>query len=332
MKKLLLLFYSVIGLIFLFYTLAYAVGFINLLLFLFFLLLLKLAIFVNRCLFDSEYRQYIQDKIDSIKKMDIFWSLMKDHVSKNIKLFLQLDEDKKSLDIEDVFMIYVNKLTDGGILTYGDFSVAKRSINVNALDKKIVRKRYSLIKNINILNNMIEEEEKLIKNSLEKIRISFTEIEMGTIQKNLIKTIEIDCVHNLEQLEQCKDLLSIYFDLIKGKEKNGFNIWETMKILKDNTLKFEYNFISENKVNPKTITNLKFAEIRIDDLMIEILCEKLENKNITQKIEKSLKKWQQLHMLKWCMVDFGVGLLDTNIFERTYWRIILFLFLFNPIA
>lgn len=75
---------------------------------------------------------------------------------------------------------------------------------------------------------------------------------------------------------------------------------------------------------------LKTSQVRIGEVVANLLCEEVINENEEDTKNRGtlrtiLKEWKQLHMLRWCIVDFSSCWGNTNALQRLGWRILEFL-------
>ena len=108
--------------------------------------------------------------------------------------------------------------------------------------------------------------------------------------------------------------------LVKS-EKTGISIWQVLKRLADDEHELE-----DSGENLNFLEDLKRLQLNINNFVIDLLCGKFENKEKSGKLKKALKEWQQLHMLRWCVVDYS-SMRNLSILNEKIWRLIISIFL-----
>ena len=275
------------------------------------LLIVVLAGFLMRGLFDTKWRESSQEKIDGIKHERIFWGLMRGAY-------------EVEHNVNDIYKLYVisliKELTVGDIMMKGtSFPSYEEESDPYSLDRTVIKKKYSWIKNINRLNDSIEKEGKFIENSLGKMNLTFTDKEVRDELKLAKKQL-----HTIADPEQYDRLVSFFAQLIEDK-MTGVGILLSMRKLEENMSKFEYDHTGNVRVD--AFGPLVIAHMEINGIISKLLCKKIEDSEAAKKLENSLKKWMQLHMLRFCIVDHSVWQVDTNVLERAFWRVVKSVFL-----
>jgi hypothetical protein len=202
-----------------------------------------------------------------------------------------------------------------------DNFISKYEPDPNDLDKKTITKNDE-IEIVNSLNLAIKDREKIISEHLEKTPIQFPEKEIHT---------------KFEEFEERYDYLlgsisNNYDNFIRGtvdsltkNEISGVAIWEILKKIEDGTHDFEYDSTGNKQVG--FLDDLKLAQSAIITFFIDLLSEKNMNKETAQKLKKALVEWQQLHMLRWCVVDYSIWTMGTNGIQRGMWHVAISVFL-----
>ena len=246
--------------------------------FILFVLFALLFEFTIRGLFNTKWREESQTRVDGIKQEKTFWNLM-------YGTFGDIE-----LSAKDIFKLYVISLKDE--LRVGDFPMEKNNDPYN-FNIKIIKKGNSPFKNIEILNKVIIEKEKVITELLKKYEVVVDEY----------------------------DKLANFLTRVLRGQKKGLEIWEAIKKLDKAVSNYEWDS-KDRRVD--FITQLKMAHVDIWDLIIKLLSEKITDRSESVNFEKNFKEWEQLEMIKWCVVDFTISAYPngSNYLSRGLWRII----------
>jgi hypothetical protein len=251
-----------------------------------------------RGFFDSKWREEFHEIIDSIKKERIFWNLMKGAY------------ENVNLNVRGVFSLYFISLERR--ITVGDLMFWRADTVSDNLDKNIIKKKWGGFKNNEVLFHAIEEREKSIEDFFDKDSLIFTETEINNKFKE----------RGYEELQQIR---SLYFKLL-DKQKTGMSIWKARKELQNKAIKLEFDLSGNHKVDNKILKSLKMSQVEIGEIVISLISEKIKNKETARKIEKSLREWEQLHMLQWCLLDHYAAW-EGNLIKITLWRVVEYVFL-----
>jgi len=259
-----------------------------------------------RGLFDKTWREKNQDIIWSIKNESNFWYLM-----------------NQKINASKVFFAYLRIRNQGDYIRAGDCVMMDNDSSENYdLNAKTIS-RVSGIKLINFtLNSKIQEKEEVVTSFLLENEINFTKDE---IYKGLRKCEESLFIS--DEPTKCNQLLRLILKrrsfLIK-KEKTGIGIWRALKDFTDQEQDFEFDDSGDRRIDCLGI--LKEAQVNIDNILIDLLCEKVKNKNKLIGLKTELKKWQQFNMLRWCVIDYS-AMRQLSVFNQIIWRLIIFVFL-----
>ena len=295
------------------------------------LLVLVLTRFTIRGFFNTEWRGKAQEKIDSIKKRRVFWNLVNGF-------------DGSVFDIDWIFTIYLDHNRVRNAPLFSVLTEEDRKIRDLIKDNGMT---YDLVgENVKVLNKAIEEREEIIRDLIDKRSLTYTNAEIK-------KAFSEDQIG-----EQYEKFVSIYFDLLPDRgpmpeehkriwkeledksvfpvgslkhstsdEYNLTEIWEARKRLSTVVGGFEYT--SEDKqVDSPTIFFLKKAQVNIGKVVANLLCEDVINEKVEDTktrgiLKNTLKEWEQLHMLRWCIQDFSVvAWMGTSGFQRFIWRVV----------
>ena len=266
--------------------------------FILFVLFALLFEFTIRGLFNTKWREESQTRVDGIKQEKTFWNLM-------YGTFGDIE-----LSAKDIFKLYVISLKDE--LRVGDFPMEKNNDPYN-FNIKIIKKGNSPFKNIEILNKVIIEKEKVITELLKKYEVVVDETEIH-------KKIEAFKEDSWAIGDEYDKLANFLTRVLRGQKK-GLEIWEAIKKLDKAVSNYEWDS-KDRRVD--FITQLKMAHVDIWDLIIKLLSEKITDRSESVNFEKNFKEWEQLEMIKWCVVDFTISAYPngSNYLSRGLWRII----------
>lgn len=262
-------------------------------------LILFSAEFIAKGLFNKRWHEKAQDRVDGIKKMGVFWDLMSGAYG-------------VELGPKGVFESYLT--SNIREITVGDLARAERT-EKNSLIKNIIKKKEWSGKNIKSLNKAIEERESIIKDCLEKNKVVFTD---AKIRKDFE---EIEEHWNVKGISKHYDrFIQRSLDSLTKGDKTGINLWTMLKEFVDRETDFDFDPTGNKKIN--FLESLKMAQSAIYEAVENVLCAKIENNEVRQTLQKALNDWQQLHMLRWCIVDHSVWDIGLNGIQRAMWRFI----------
>jgi hypothetical protein len=270
-------------------------------------ILFFLTRFIARGLFDRKWQQRTQTIIDSIRNERNFWYLM-----------------NQDINAERVFNVYVRTMNQNDYIRAGDCVMnlySKYEADPNDLDKNLIKHGDGLSIINSLLNPAMQDREKIISNCLDVNPIEFSEKEIHyEIEQYTEEKFPI-----MGPSEEFNRFLSA-IDLRKG-HKTSAAIWAVRQELSKQMHDFEYDGSGNNRVAYDKLWNIEIANISVGDLIANILVSKIENENIEMKLKKALRQWEQLNMLRWCVVDYIVWTIGTNRNQRFGWRLMNTLFL-----
>ncbi len=274
-----------------------------------FIVIVVLAGLIFRGLFDRSWRAKAQDNIDAIRNSKNFWYLMSQKINaeKVFSAYLRTRNQKDYIRVGDCVMdIYSNK----------------EEINKNDFDIKTITKGDS-IKIVNsVLNPKIQEKEKTISDILSENKISFTEDE---IRKGFKEYFD-EHFWNIDEVQKHYNrFMTAHLDSLVKSNKTGADIWKVLKDFADKDHEFEFDRSGEKHV--EFLESLKLLQNDVKNFVIDLLCGKIDNKEKSQKLKKAFTEWQQLHMLRWCVVDFSVWEIGKNKIQTGLWRMATAIFL-----
>ena len=277
------------------------------------ILLFILTWFIARGLFDSKWRANAQEKFDSIKREKTFWYLMNTEDTINDE---PGEKNVSGLHVRDVFRLYVSGLARE--LVVGDFFRRKDS-GYNNLDKDIVKQKNHWVDNINLMRKLIDEREKLIENSLDSNKIQLSKSE---IQKKFEEIKEESIIFS----EEMDKFVALFLRLVEDKN-DGVQIWKAIKKFQEISRKYEFDAAGENITNLNTLATIKMDQFHVFEVIVNLLCEKMTDKEKSSNLKKLFDEHEQMEMLQWCMINYSVTWLNTNSIQRFWWRLANGLFL-----
>lgn len=301
------------------------------------LLVIVLARFTIRGLFNTEWREKAQEKIDSIKKRRWFW-----------KLITGIG-DGLVLDAEDVFRAYLDSRHLSTVFGRPVFDKEKYKETLGDTKiKNLIKDKgmaYDLVENMGVLNKAIDEREEIIKELLEKRTLTYTKAEVK------------ETFAEQGFSEQYKRLALSYFDFLPDRgpvKEEHEKIWkelEAKKVLPAGSLKHstsdEYSLneiwqarkkleemsrrdewkTEDKKVDSGVLYSLKMSQTKVGEVVALLLCEevineKSEDTKSREALKIALRDWEQLHMLRWCILDYSPCWINTDRIQRFKWRVL----------
>lgn len=261
-----------------------------------------------RGLFNRTWREKTQDIIWSIGNEKNFWYLMSQKINAPRVFFtyLRIRNQKDYIRVGDCIM---------DAYSYS----SEHEIDKNDLDIKTITKTEG-IRLINSMNPKIQEKEKIITDYLTDNKITFTEDEI----RKAFKEFEENSWISGDVTKHYNRFMPTHLDSLIKSEKTGISIWQVLKKFSDDEHNFEFDRSGNKHVD--FLESLKMLQTDVNDFVIDLLCGKLENKDKSEKLKKFLKEWQQLHMLRWCIVDYS-SMRNLSIFNEKIWRLIISIFL-----
>lgn len=273
------------------------------------IVIVVLASLIFRGLFDRSWRTKAQDNIDAIRNSKNFWYLM-----------------SQKINAEKVFFVYLRTRNQKDQIRVGDCVTDiysnKEGIGENDFDIKTISKGDSINIINSVLNPKIKEKEKAISDILCKHKISFTEDE---IRKNF-KDYFDEHFWNVDEVQKHYNrFMTTHLDSLVKSDKSGTGIWHVLKDFADKDHEFEFDRSGEKHVD--FLESLKLLQNDVKNFVIDLLCEKINNKDKSQELRKVLTEWQQLNLLRWCIVDFSVWEIGKNKIQTGLWRMVTAIFL-----
>ena len=246
-----------------------------------------LLVVVVSGLVNISWNENARTKLDSVKRERFFWLLIGGY--KGIVR-----------DINAIFSAYL----DQNLMSY--VSGSKRTDDDEVI-KLISEKRG--IENINIINDAL-------KNRDEAVRKILTESSQTLAKAEVKKTFDAHEENQIIVAERYEELVGAYMRYLPDEPIKLEGVWDARKQLAERVGHLEWKN-GDNKVDLETMFALKKSEYEVSGVIADLLCRKVSDNSILQ---KNLKQIEQLEMLKWCIVDYNVGLLGTNGLQRSMWR------------
>lgn len=258
------------------------------------IILIILAVFFTRLFLNKELHKNAQTRVADVKKERIFWRLVNGY-------------DGMIFDVHWIFTIYLDPRHLATFLTSSSFM---EKGDKDAKIKKLISQKN--FKNINVINNEIEQRQKQIKEHLDKAAISFTESE---IKKEFI-SFKDDRIFVPEHYDKYE---SVYLRLLANKTPSAFEVWEARVKFEDVSSQFEWKS-EEEKLDQESIFAVKKSQREIGEVVSNLLCKQIEHNAERDSLKNLLEEWEQLHMLRWCIVDYSANWIGTTGIERMMWR------------
>lgn len=269
-----------------------------------------LARIIAKGLFDRDWRAKSQDNIDSIKNEKIFWYLMSQKINAPRVFFAYL----RTRDQKDYIRVYDCVM---------NIHSSENETDKTDLDIKTITKSESIRLINSTLNPKIQEKETAIRGFLTENKITFTEDEIRKkfqecFDEHLLKHWKID-----EVQKHYPSFMSAHLDSLIKSYKTGIGVWEVLKGFVDKEHELEF----DGGKYVDFLESLKMLQNDLNNFVSDLLCNKVENKEKSQKLNKLLTEWRQLHMLRWCIADFSVWKIGKNKIQTGLWRMATSLFL-----
>ncbi|MDP9249431.1 MAG: hypothetical protein M3M85_02910 [bacterium] len=256
-------------------------------------IILVVAGFIIRALFNTEWRNSAQEKIDAVKKERVFWRLVNGYQGMN-------------LDIEAIFTVHLDLKHFGTFIGSGN---ARSEDDEKIL--KLIRHRGSF-GSINVLNDNLEEVDKVIIGILSHSTQQFTKAEIK-------KFFESRKDERLLMPAQYDKFMDFYMRFLPDQAHlKDADLWATRKKLSEVSGKLEWK-TDEEKVDAETIFAIRKSEVEVGEVVGDILCGKDGDKDI---LRTFVTNWEHMQMLRSCVVDLAVPWHNTNLIQRFMWKIV----------
>lgn len=121
-------------------------------------------------------------------------------------------------------------------------------------------------------------------------------------------------------------LVSLFLRLIDDKN-SGVEVWASIKKFEEISREYEFDSAGENIADLNVLVSVKLNQFEVFEVITDLLCEKVEDKENSLKLAKILQECEQMEMLQWCIVNYSVTWINTNGIQRLGWRIANSLFL-----
>jgi hypothetical protein len=290
------------------------------------LIVLVVAGFIIRALFNQEWRNSAQAKIDAVKQERIFWRLVK-------------GQEGLMLGIEAIFTVH---LDSRHLATYlGSLSDVGKRTNDDERVLKLLAKK-NIFESIKPLNDAFEKADKTIQETLKTDKAVFTKADIQKIfedhkedrillpdQYDRFVELYLRLLPSREPLEdkhkQTWEELEEKGAIPKGElarvtsgKYTKTDIWETRKKLEEMAGDFEWK-TDEIKHDEATVFAVRKSEVEIGGVLGDVLCGK-DVKNGA--LREALTDWEHIQMLRSCAVDLIVPWHGTNLIQRFMWTIV----------
>jgi len=260
-----------------------------------------------RGLFNRTWKEKTQDIVWSIGNEKNFWYLMSQKINapKVFFAYLRTRNQKDYIRVGDCVM---------------DIHSTKNEVDTTNLDIKTIKKSEGIRLINSTLNPKIQEKEKVITDFLTENKINFTEDE---IRKGFKEFEENSWVSD-DVTKHYSRFMPAHLDSLTTSERTGISVWQVLKKFADEEHNFEFDRSGEKHV--PFLESLKMLQTDLNNFVIDLLCTKFENREKSEELKNSLTEWQQLHMLRWCVVDYS-SMRNLSILNEKIWRLIISVFL-----
>lgn len=265
------------------------------------ILILVLARYTLKGLFNRKWREQCQDIIDNIRNEKTFWSLL--------DRFNGMEFDPRG-----VLSLYMISLTRE--ITNRDAQVYQVT-GRKPLLKNIINKKNEAQTNLELLRKALAERDALIKKYLSANEVIFSDTEIS------------DAYRLIDDDLDAKDVPKPYHQLIREKfdsiiqgEITGFSIWTILKEIERKEQDFQYDKTGTKMINARASLALLTAQTFIYDTVSDLLCKRLEDESDFPKFQKVLAEWRQLHILQWFINSQSNWKRDLKDWELLMWRMI----------
>ena len=257
------------------------------------ILLIVLAVVVIRGLFNKEWRDASQAKIDAVKKERIFWGLVNGYRGMN-------------LGVEAIFTVHLDVRHLATFITSGNARSEE--------DEKILKllKGQSSFSSIKVLNDTLEEIDKVIAGIFSHDDQLYTKGEI----KKLLEGRKNEQLFVPAQYDKFVDFYMRF--LPDHAHLKSADLWEARKKLNDAAGKLEWK-TDEIKVDAETLFAVRKSEVEVGEAVGEVICGKDNEKDI---LKAFIRDWEHIQMLRTCVVDLVVPWQGTNLLDRWFWRIV----------
>ena len=271
------------------------------------IILYVLARIVFRGLFSRTWKEKTQDIVNSIGNEKNFWHLMSQKINaeKVFFAYLRTRNQRDYIRVVDCVM---------------DIHSSKDGIDKTDLNIKTIVKTNGIRLINSTLNPKIQEREKDISDYLTNNKIAFTENEI----RQGFKELEENSWISDDVTKHYTRFMSAHLDSLTESEKTGISIWQVLIKFLDEEHNFEFNRSGEKHVD--FLESLKMLQNELNSFVIDLLCKKFENKKQSEELKTLLNEWQQLHLLRWCVVDYS-SMRNLSIISEKMWRFVIFVFL-----
>ena len=255
--------------------------------------LIVLAVIVLRGLFNKEWRDAAQARIDAVKKERVFWRLVRGYQGMN-------------LGIEAIFTVHLDVRHLATFFTSDNV----RSEN----DKKILEllNGQNSFSSIKVLNDTLEEIDKVIAGIFSHDGQLYTK---GEIKKHFESRKD----ERLLMPDQYDKFVDFYMRFLPDHAHlKGTDLWKARKELNDVAGKLEWK-TDEIKVDAETLFAVRKSEVEVGEAVGEVICGKDNEKDI---LKAFIKDWEHIQMLRTCVVDLVVPWHGTNLLQRWFWQIV----------
>jgi len=256
------------------------------------LIIIFLAIITISSLVNITWNKNAKEKINTVKKERIFWRLVNGY-------------DGLIFDINAIFTIYLDQRHLVNFIT-GAKSHTKEDADI----LKLVKQKKDN-DNIHNINDAIEKSDNDIRKIISKNQITFTNDDVKKFFKK----------HEEEQIvvpEQYERFVSFFLQMLRDYNIVISDIWEARKKLEEKSAELEWK-TEERRVDAETLFNLKKSEQEVGEVVCKLIRVALDNNEVVDSLRVEMERWEKLHMLRWCIVDYSFNWIGTNGLQRLMW-------------
>jgi hypothetical protein len=269
--------------------------------FLILILILVLARFTLKGLFNRKWREQCQDIVDNIRNEKTFWSLLDGFNS-------------MEFDPRGVLFLYLISLTRE--ITNRD-ALLYRVSGRKPMLKNLIQKKNDAQTNLESLRKALAERDAFIKKHLSANEVVFSDTEIS------------DSYRLIDDDLSTKDVPGPYhqfirerFDSIIQGEITGLSIWIILKEIERKESEFQYDKTGTKMINARASLALLTAQTFLYDTVSDLLSKRLEDENDFPRFQKVLAEWRQLHILQWFINTQSNWQKDLKDSELMMWRVI----------
>lgn len=265
------------------------------------ILILVLARYTLKGLFNRKWREQCQDIVDNIRNEKTFWSLLDSF-------------NGMEFDPRGVLSLYMISLTRE--ITNRDAQVYQVTGRKPML-KGLVQKKNDAQTNLEQLRKALSERDAFIKYYLNANEVIFSDTEIS----DTYRLIDDDLGAKDVPMPYHQFIRERFNSIIQG-EITGLSIWIILKEIERKEAEFQYDKTGTKMINARASLALLTAQTFIYDTVSDLLSKKLEDEKDFSRFQKVLAEWRQLHILQWFINAQSNWKRDLKDWELMMWRVI----------